>query len=213
MNRVLVLAVALSGLGACSLDFDALERGRRDAGTDLDARVPAPDADVLPDAALDAPADSGSVECTGSGSCEDPACTGQPCDDGLACTMGDVCVGTICRGATQLCPSDGCSMSACEEPTGACVQIDSLPDGTACPGGRCCSGLCSSLGDNASCGGCGLACDEESCTTLVPRRCTCSTSGGCPGGQQCVSGNCVCSADGQCAAGQTCVVATGHCSY
>jgi len=33
--------------------------------------------------------------------CVDPECAGAGCDDGYACTVGDVCAGTVCRGEAQ----------------------------------------------------------------------------------------------------------------
>jgi hypothetical protein len=231
MTRVwCCIAIAAS---ACSLDFDALERGsdaaRSDAGR-FDAGFGRRDAGS--DAAVDAEGfdagaelDAGAVDagpppdCPLSGGlpvCIDPRCEGVLCDDGVSCTDGERCTGGVCTGgAPVVCPSDGCSMPMCEEPTRMCRAGAAAPDTTPCPAGRCCYGRCSTLRDSAHCGGCNLPCDEETCVGSGPARCICVTNAGCPMGQTCSGGLCTCSDSSQCAAGQTCVSGGGfgYCVY
>jgi len=178
------------------------------------------------DAAMDAPAidapavdasegedDAGSLCPSATADCVDPRCAGAPCDDGLRCTTNDVCTTGTCRGTPIECPTDGCSVQACDEASGSCRAVSTMPDATICAGGRCCFGRCSSLRDSGNCGGCGLSCEEESCSPELPSRCVCVTDSGCSLGQQCLGGRCTCTSNAQCAAGQTCVVASGHCTY
>jgi hypothetical protein len=227
MTRVwCFVAIAASG---CSLDFDALEResdgARSDAGR-LDAGF------ARRDAAFDAESfdagstrDAGGVDAgpppdcplsDGAPICSDPLCEGRSCDDGLSCTEGERCTGGACGGGSPImCPSDGCTMPYCEEPMAICRPGAALPDTSFCPAGRCCYGRCSTLRDSANCGGCNLACDEETCVASGPARCICVTNAGCPMGQTCSGGLCTCAASSQCAAGQTCVSAGGfgYCTY
>ncbi|UJR82847.1 hypothetical protein [Sandaracinus amylolyticus] len=205
---------------ACSLDFDALRRGRRDGGgdamdastrdaaTDIDSSVDAGDVD-----ASEAEEDAASLCPGATPDCADPRCAGRPCDDGFRCTSNDVCSTGLCRGTPVECPTDGCTVATCEEDTGECRAIRTMPDATICAGGRCCFGRCSMLRDSGNCAGCGLSCEEESCSAETPSRCVCVTNAGCPLGQQCLGGRCSCMTNAQCATGQTCVVATGHCTY
>jgi hypothetical protein len=99
---------------------------------------------------------------------------------------------------------------ACTEAAG-CHAVAAIADGTVCSAGRCCYGRCSGLRDSGNCGGCGLGCDEYSCTATGAATCVCDTNAGCPLGQTCVGGSCRCAANAQCAAGQTCV--SSHCTY
>ncbi|WP_157068847.1 hypothetical protein [Sandaracinus amylolyticus] len=215
ISGVLCLVVACH---ACSLDFDALRRGRADAGDGMDASsLDASTSDASRDDAGESdasePEDAASLCPTTPPDCADPRCAGQACDDGLRCTSNDVCSTGLCRGTPVECPTDGCSVATCEEDTGECRAIRTMPDATICVGGRCCFGRCSMLRDSGSCGGCGLSCEEETCSAELPPRCTCVTNAGCPLGQQCLGGRCACMTNAQCATGQTCVVASGHCTY
>jgi hypothetical protein len=234
MPRLLFASMVLACSG-CTLDFGIFEvrdggsfdasvrdAGRTDAGRTDAGRTDAGRTDAGRDDAgrIDAGnVDAGNVDagpgCTTSGvaDCTVQACAGMPCDDGLRCTVGDVCTGGSCTGTTMPCPTDGCSTEQCNESTGTCVRISVVPDTTPCTGGLCCFGRCSNLQDSGNCAGCGLGCDEYSCSAERPARCVCDTNAGCPLGQTCIGNRCMCTSSAQCAAGQFCNTATGSCSY
>ncbi len=77
---------------------------------------------------------------------------GTVCDDGLYCTVSDVCTLGACGGSPRDC-SDGneCTQDICNETLYQC-QHPNLPDGTDCTGdpGECCSGLCDNNGVSGS---------------------------------------------------------------
>jgi hypothetical protein len=198
-------ALALFAAPACSLDLDGLPR--RDA---MDATAP-----------LDAPSDTGAdtgpddggppdARCPAVVDCADRACDGEPCDDGLGCTTNDACAGGTCRGAPVVCSSSPCQLEECREGSG-CVGIGPRPDGAPCPSGACCFGSCVDIRSNAHCGGCGLSCEEDSCTAAGPPRCMCNV--GCPSDQQCSGGLCHCRTAAQCSTNQYCDVSTGACVF
>lgn len=180
-------------------------RASRDARVD-DARVE--DAAEADDAAV-APADA-VVACPVL-DCSDPSCLGAPCDDGRACTTNDVCtLAQDCEGTPIVCAAMECATVACVEP-GGCRVVAALPDATPCSAGRCCYGRCSGLRDSGNCAGCGLSCEEYTCTGTGEPRCICDTNAGCPPGQTCSGGVCLCGADAQCTVGQHCI--GGTCTY
>ncbi|MFO0683520.1 MAG: hypothetical protein U0234_15795 [Sandaracinus sp.] len=208
-----------------STDASRVDASGRDGGTHPpeDAHV-AVDASASSDAGLDAervgdaaqaddaavpPADA-AVACPVL-DCSDPTCLGAPCDDGRACTTNDVCtLAQDCEGTPITCAPMECATVACVEP-GGCRAVAALPDATPCSTGRCCYGRCSGLRDSGNCAGCGLGCEEYSCTGTGEPRCLCDTNGGCPPGQTCSGGICRCTAGSQCAAGQQCI--GGTCTY
>jgi len=69
-----------------------------------------------------------------------PLVDGTPCDDGAFCTVGDVCAGGSCVGATARDCSDGdqCSSDACDDNLDECVH-NAVPDGTICNDGQFCT--------------------------------------------------------------------------
>ena len=69
--------------------------------------------------------------------------SGDPCDDGDACTVNDACLAGACEvGNKVLCTPGPCEeASACDQVTGACVTV-SKPPGTPCAGGVCIAGVC-----------------------------------------------------------------------
>ncbi|WP_437591161.1 Kelch repeat-containing protein [Sorangium sp. So ce1000] len=73
-----------------------------------------------------------------------PAPDGTGCDDGDACTQRDACRAGVCTGTAVRCPAAGpCQRaSTCNPATGQCSAVQSLPDGTPCPGGECVAGQC-----------------------------------------------------------------------
>lgn len=76
-----------------------------------------------------------------TGMCEpQPANEGGPCDDGLYCTVGEVCTGGVCgSGAMRDC-SDGviCTNDSCDEDNNVCVH---LPVDAKCNDGLFCNGI------------------------------------------------------------------------
>lgn len=54
---------------------------------------------------------------------------GTPCDDGLFCTGGDVCINQVCVGGFPVCDEG----FACDEQTDSCIQSDSCGDGVCDP--------------------------------------------------------------------------------
>ena len=145
----------------------------------------------LPGTACSAASDCGSnfcvdgvcclTACTGAcnacsiakGALLDGTCTGLtnvPCDDGNACTQGDMCAAGVCvPGFPKTCtPSDQChSAGTCDSTTGACSNPP-VSDGTTCNDGSLCT-----TGDTCQAGVCkGTA---KTCTALdqchVPGTC------------------------------------------
>jgi hypothetical protein len=91
---------------------------------------------------------------------------GASCDDGLFCTVSDVCGGGACAGTTRDCSafSDTCNLGTCNEGQDACVKV------AANEGGTCSDGLFCSVGDRCTAGACTptgpRACgDSDACTT------------------------------------------------
>jgi hypothetical protein len=70
--------------------------------------------------------------------------TGSSCDDGSACTAKDVCQSGTCVGTSAVtCPApvEPCQVAMCVPANGECMS-QALPDGTACPDGKCVAGTC-----------------------------------------------------------------------
>jgi len=69
-----------------------------------------------------------------------------PCDDGSACTSGDVCQGGVCKGGAAKVCDDGnpCTTDGCDAKTGACTFA--LGSGDACNDGNACTGACLPVG-------------------------------------------------------------------
>lgn len=106
-----------------------------------------------------------------------PVQLGTKCEDGLACTSEDRCVGGTCVGQTPDCSGadDACHVGICSESTGGCAPVP-RPNGSACDDADACSGgdACvdgSCKGDLDVCGPCrdhavGADCDDaDPCTT------------------------------------------------
>ena len=93
----------------------------------------------------------------------EPAHDGQSCDDGLYCTVGELCAQGLCgSGEARDCSylDEGCFVGACDELLGLCVE-DALPNGFGCNdsssctiGDTCSNGVCSGarLADQTLCG-------------------------------------------------------------
>jgi hypothetical protein len=129
-----------------------------------------------------------------------PKNDGVPCDDGLFCTVQDVCMAGACQGVPNTCsnPADAaCMIVSCNEAQKSCVAVPG-PDGVGCDDKNACtkSETCSSGkcvgGVPTNSGG---ACDDANLCTQAS---TCDANGTCVGSNpilQCVAG------DGCCPAG------------
>lgn len=110
--------------------------------------------------------------CNDGNACTDDSCnpaTGcvatpntNPCSDGSACTIGDVCTSGLCIGAPRNC-NDGnaCTDDSCNPASGCVTVPNSGPcsDGNACTAGDVCSG--------GSCSpGAPLTCDDANFCTV-----------------------------------------------
>lgn len=67
--------------------------------------------------------------------CEIVPDNGALCDDGVYCTVGEVCKDGVCSGGSanpcDEVAGDGCSGAVCDEESKTCI-VQSLPDGTPC---------------------------------------------------------------------------------
>lgn len=89
-----------------------------------------------------------------------------PCNDGLSCTTGDICLSGQCDGTQRVCTPSECQISlGCSEPSGLCA-FNNRPDGTPCSVGVCISGTCS-LQCDPPCQGGGV------CIGVDPTVCRC----------------------------------------
>lgn len=152
--------------------------------------------------------------CDDSNACTDDAClagTGclntandTPCDDGLFCTVGDICSDGACTGSPRDC-SDGatCTIDSCDETAGACVQTPSdqvCDDGLYCNGTETCDAALDCLaGASPDCspldGACvDGTCDEttDACIASPARQgLGCDDGAFCTAGDTCTAGLCV----------------------
>src|SRR4029077_9512093 len=62
------------------------------------------------------------------------------CDDGLFCTVNDICIAGTCHGSSRDCSDAGdqCHSGTCDEAAAQCVATP-LPDGTSCNDGDACT--------------------------------------------------------------------------
>lgn len=76
------------------------------------------------------------------GNCElrEPIADGTSCDDGLFCTVDDICTGEVCGGSDRDCSEEvaACGEGFCDEQIKAC-QVRPVADGTECPGVIACA--------------------------------------------------------------------------
>lgn len=136
-----------------------------------------------------------------------PANEGQPCDDGLFCTVLDSCAGGACKGVANPCTSPGanCVVAACDEVSDSCTTAVA-PNGTSCDDGSSCT-----TGESCAAGVCGGgapanqggACDDGSACSLgdscnagvcsgTPVVACLSGDGCCPAGCQGADDDCTC---------------------
>lgn len=116
--------------------------------------------------------------CDDANDCTDDFCTGNlcenipntlPCDDGLFCTLSDVCAGRECVGSGSPCPPS----LVCSEALDACVACETnedCDDGNLCTTDLCSFNLCFNTNNAAPCD------DGLFCTTTDA-----CTGGGCVG--------------------------------
>lgn len=114
-----------------------------------------------------------SSTCDGNGGCvigNKPDNTG--CNDGVACTAGDVCKSGACVGTPYTCTPNQCQTSATCTGTGTCAVV-LKSDGTGCNDGSSCTfnDQCT----NGNCAGTAYSCSPGSCEQSS----TCDGSGGC----------------------------------
>ena len=170
--------------------------------------------------------------CNGAGACTHPNNTA-PCDDGLFCTVNDVCGGGTCHGTTRDCSSAGnaCNFGVCDEAIDQCVA-QPRPNGTTCSDGNACTQTDTCQGGSCT-GASPVVCTaQDQCHvagTCNPATGTCSnpaaTNGtGCNDGNMCTQtdscqgGTCTganpvtCTALDQCHLAGTCNPANGTCS-
>ena len=81
--------------------------------------------------------------CNSAGKCTHPP-NSDPCDDGLFCTSGDLCVNGVCSGQTPTCAAGGDCNDACSESADHCFN----PAGSACTddGDVCTDDVCDGAG-------------------------------------------------------------------
>lgn len=118
------------------------------------------------------------------------------CEDGSACTVGDVCVEGVCTGQVRPC-NDGndCTDDGCN-PAFGCFYLDNdgpCDTGSACTQGQCIEGFC--MQSPVVCDD-GNLCTDDSCDpstgcVFAPRQCP-------PGGTACTPNRCD-PATGECA--------------
>ncbi len=170
-----------------------------------------------------------------SGVCSNPVkADGAACNDGLNCTVSDVCTNGSCGGAPKACaPFSACHVAGvCVESTGACTN-PAAPVNTPCNDGNACtttdtcdgSGLCRA-GAPVQCSG-GDACNNGgTCNpgtgvceggTPKPNGTSCDDSNACTTSDSCQAGACrgtakVCQAQDACHLAGVCNPADGVCS-
>ena len=157
-----------------------------------------------------------------------PASPGTPCADGDGCTVGELCQGGGCVGATTVdcddgksCTSDACVAGAGEQFTcehlpldGPCNDGDPCTVGDACAGGGCTGAPrdCTFLNGECVVGECQAGAGGCAPTPLQDGT-TCSDSNPCTGPDQCLAGECAgpaqqacCQVDLDCEDGNACTV-------
>jgi cysteine-rich repeat protein len=170
--------------------------------------------------------------CNGAGACTHPNNTA-PCDDGLFCTVSDVCGGGTCHGTARDCSAAGnaCNLGVCDEASDQCVA-QPKPNGTTCSDGNACTQTDTCQGGTCTGANLVVCTAQDQCHiagTCNPANGTCSNppapnGTGCSDGNACtqtdtcLSGTCtganpvVCSALDQCHVAGTCNPGSGTCS-
>jgi len=143
------------------------------------------------------------------------------CDDGLFCTVDDICDAGLCSGAARDCDdTDACTLDTCDDDADTCA-FENAADGSACDDALFCtvsdtcnSGTCVGVPrDCSDTNSCSVdACDEavDACAhPPVPNNVICDDQISCTSSDVCLDGVCV-GSDG-CALGETCDLPTGQC--
>lgn len=130
--------------------------------------------------------------------------TSTACDDGDACTYGDLCVGGGCVGTSVSCASTACATRSCNG-TATCTTTPrtgmACDDGNACTYNDACTsaGVCGA-GTTVTCTS--TACTDRSCNGTATCTSTPRTGMACDDGDACTYGE-TCSAAGACGMGST----------
>jgi len=135
-----------------------------------------------------------------TGKCEFlPAFSGFACDDGDACTYGELCDEGICQGGSPVNCNDGneCTKDACSPETGCthvpvggeCNDGDSCTYPDLCADGACVSGPEVDCNDNNACTG--DSCNPGTGCVYVPLDSLCDDDNECTTGDHCQGGFCV----------------------
>ncbi len=140
------------------------------------------------------------VQCDAAdGSCESTLkADTSPCDDGNACTTGDMCLAGNCSGGSVVCDdANPCTNDSCT-PKGGCAHDPNTSlcnDNSACTDfDQCTNGVCIGV---AKVGGCSDAnpCTDDSCDATsgcvhLANSATCSDGNACTNGDFCQAGQC-----------------------
>lgn len=149
-------------------------------------------------------------QCDETAGCQQaPAPEGTTCNDGLFCTVNDVCTAGVCAGATNDCSSvvtGDCEIGVCDEDFDFCTTEDKplgteCDDGFLCTDGATCSSFgtcqtgatkdCSAVADQCNSGVCDAVTGECEAEPITGLSCndadacttldTCSSTGECVG--------------------------------
>ncbi len=135
-----------------------------------------------------------------------PANEGGKCDDGLFCTIQDVCQSGTCKGAQNPCTAPGnvCQIGVCNEQKDSCETVAGndgaqCNDMSACTVGETCSsGLC---GGGAPANNGSMCDDKNACTTgdtCQAGGCSGTVIGACANGDGCCPSGCDFAVDDDC---------------
>ena len=129
------------------------------------------------------------------------------CDDGLYCTVSDVCSGGVCAGsdvcsggvcAAMNCDdANVCTDDSCDDASDSCVNTNntaSCSDGNACNGAEVCSAGTCGAGTALVCND-GNVCTDDSCNpasgcAFTDNTASCSDGDACNGAEVCSGGAC-----------------------
>jgi len=161
-------------------------------------------------------------DCDGLTDCEQAVCDLQACGP-----HGRLCIALRCgcsgNGGAAEPVERSCSDGVDNDCDGRIDCGDEDCSGQRCGDGdtwRCCGEGCVDVSATKShCGGCGLNCKgpgscspvREDAGVVITGRCSCNSSGHCPGSQTCSANRCGCDQDADCGAQQQCLA--GVCVY
>jgi len=213
-NRFVCRDVDGDGCDDCTSGVDAVADDGPDFDGDglCDAGDPDDDGDGVLDGDDSAPLDPNVCRNLDGDGCDDCGPVGATCDDGSACTTGDVCVAGLCTGEALTCDDgNGCTDDTCAPATGcvftdntaACDDGDACTTTDACAGGVCVGGTPLACDD-------GNACTDDACDPVTG--CTypnndanaCSDNNACTPTDTCSAGVCVGSGTLACSDGNAC---------